>query len=518
MFPVLINAQASNWEWAIGGTDVAMGNGNDVVTDDSGNVYITGVFSNTLSIGSFSVTSIGSTDIFVAKFNSSGQIIWLIGEGGAGEDKGFGIEIDQANNIYVCGFFSSSITIGTTTYTSEGEKDILWLKYDNAGSLLASKVWGDIYSDVATKIFIDDYDKIYLTGYFEDTVNFDSYTLISEDTRDMLLLKLDTGGNVIWARKAGGQGGNYGWDINVDNTGIVYVTGFAAGHDMHFGSITTTNTDVFISSFDTSGAVLWANSIDAIGIGVLYGNSVSSDVSGNVYITGFSFQDQNMHFGSTILSGNNSYVAKYNSSGNLVWAKGIATNTIDGANYIVVDSGKNIYIAGFLDYWGVFGADTIYTNGGEDVFIAKLDSNGNYIWSALAGGSGTDGAYSLTLDNNGSIVLTGYTTSSISYFGPYTINGASGQDMFVAKLSQTTGLPVVQGSDKQLYIYPNPANDMLYVKGVKENAAYKIQSITGATVKEGVLQKNHGAIDIQDISPGLYLLHAAGEVHKIVKE
>jgi hypothetical protein len=286
---------------------------------------------------------------------------------------------------------------------------------------------------------------------------------------------------------------------------------------LSFGSIGIYDPNMFIACYDTSGTALWARGAKGMSSYNVYGNSVVSDRSGNVYTTGYSFEDQDINFGSITLQGHNAYVAKYNSSGNLQWVKGIADNSDDAAFGLILDTFNNIYVCGSFNGWGTFGSETVFTQGSDDVFIEKLDSSGNYIWSVYGGGNGGDAAYGIAFDNNSNLVLTGYISGNAT-FGSYSASSFGDRDLFVTKFSRTTGIPITAGKDKQLYIYPNPANDMLYIKGLKETTGYKIVSITGATLQEGVITKNSNAIDIQGLSPGIYLLYAAGEVHKIVKD
>jgi hypothetical protein len=515
MMPLLGQTQ-TNWEWAASGADPQHGNSNDVATDGAGNVYVTGAFTGTLSIGSYNLNSAGNTDIFVVKFDVSGQLLWVIREGGIGEDRGFGIGLDVTGNVYVCGNFSASVSFGTNSNVSAGEKDIMLLKYDNDGNLLWSRTWGGIQTDVAQDIKVTQDHKVYITGHFEETVDFQADTLTSYDTRDMLLMRLDTSGVVNWAQMAGGLSSDYGRHVTVAVDGSLYVTGTSAGYAMYFGSMTLSNAEMFIAHYDSNGNILWAKGAEGMSNLGFFGNSAKCDGMGNVFAVGFSQSAQDLNFGNVTLPNSTNYIAKYNSSGTLQWAKHVSEMPTSAIRDLVIDTQGNIYITGYMGTWGIFGNDTIYTNGGQDVWVAKLDNNGNHLWSALGGGAGADGAYALALDNNGSIVTTGYIASSTASFGPYTVNGGGGQDMFVAKLSQTTGLPTTGGKDKQLYIYPNPANDMLYIQGIKGSKEYRMMNVTGALVKQGLLNKN--SIDISGLPAGMYLLYAGGEVHKIVKE
>ncbi|MCB5245750.1 MAG: SBBP repeat-containing protein, partial [Candidatus Cloacimonetes bacterium] len=180
---------------------------------------------------------------------------------------------------------------------------------------------------------------------------------------------------------------------------------------------------------------VWQWVEQAGGIGNDYGRSITIDSSGNSYITGYFYGTAS--FGSTTLTTTGSgavdiFVAKLDSSGNWLWAKQAGGNNWDVGFGIATDSSGNSYVTGFFAESASFGSTTLTSSGGEDIFVAKLDSSGNWLWAKQAGGTGLDIGYGIATDSSGNSYVTGFFAESAS-FGSTTLTSSGGEDIFVAK-------------------------------------------------------------------------------------
>jgi len=377
---------SGNVLWAKSAVNSASGFnfGYNVCTDIFGNAYVTGYFTGTVSFGSYALTSVGSADIFLVKYDSSGNVLWARSAGGTSSDIGYGISTDRSGNVYVTGvFYSPSITFASYTLTNAGSDDIFIAKYDSSGNVLWAKSTGGNSSDEGYSIATDALANVYITGYYESlTITFGSYTLTNAGNQNIFLAKYDSSGNVLWAKSAGGTSSDIGTYVAADSSGNVYLTGDYLSSTITFASCTLSNAgsdDAFLVKYDSSGNVRWAKSIG--GTGIEYGYCVTADKSNKIYVTG-NFNSPVLTFDTITIQRpaiyyDPMYLAEYDSVGHVLFAEAL-TSGGDDQNAIAASPSGCIYIGG--DFYQVnpfiIGNDSLFLSGNEDVFVAKLCYSG----------------------------------------------------------------------------------------------------------------------------------------------
>jgi hypothetical protein len=197
---------------------------------------------------------------------------------------------------------------------------------------------------------------------------------------------------VVWAKRAGGTGNDIGQNISIDAAGNSYITGYFASSSIVFGSTpflaNVGGNDIYIAKYDPSGNALWAKSVG----GSLNetGLGIGTDAGGNIYATGY-YQSSSLTFGSTTLTNSGSddyFIVKYNPAGNVIWAKGASGASNDIGYNLKVDAANNIHVVGTFNSSSVtFGSSTISLNSFDDIFILKYDSTGIVLWAKSAGGT-----------------------------------------------------------------------------------------------------------------------------------
>ena len=310
-----VNAQTPNWQWAksAGGTGSAFGL--IVSTDAIGNVFMTGYFkSPTITFGTTTLTNAGSNDIFIVKYDATGNVLWAKSVGGAYDERGQSVSTDASGNVFMTGYFiSPTISFGTTTltntYASNLYSDFFIVKYDTSGNVLWAKSAEGAYDDSGQSVSTDASGNVFITGiYYSPTITFGTTTLTkanpTSNYSDIFIVKYDASGNMLWATSAeDGVFNDDGRSVSTDASGNVFIAGYFASPTITFGTTTLTNTnsswDIFIVKYDSSGNVLWAKS--AGGTGYDEGYAVSTDASGNVFLTG-NFGSPNINFGTTTLT------------------------------------------------------------------------------------------------------------------------------------------------------------------------------------------------------------------------
>lgn len=442
-------AQMQKWQWAESAGIFDDDYGTSVATDAAGNVYVTGYFEgDSIIFGGITLYGYAQWgDIFLVKYDASGNVQWARMAGGENIDESSSVCTDASGNVYITGHFNSkSIIFGTDTLTNPNiYQEIFLAKYDASGNLLWAKSAGGTGRDYSNSISADASGNVYITGQFEsDTITFGTKSFTNAGSHDIFVAKYDAAGNVLWAENAGGTGTDVGSSVGTDHLGNVYVTGNFGSKTITLGKTTLNNAagavaqDIFLAKYDASGNAVWA--ISAGGDNHDYGRSVTTDVSGNVYITGFFFSDT-ITFGSSTLTKAGAYdifVVKYNASGKALWAKKAGGAGYDFANSITTDNLGNVYVAGtFENTYITFGKDTLKHTGkaGFDFFIAKYDTSGNTLLAKNAGGTNQNwGTGSVSADASGNMYLAGTFTSKTITFGKTTLYNVFRYDVFIAKL------------------------------------------------------------------------------------
>jgi hypothetical protein len=424
-----------SWEWAAGGGGYSVDYGHGVAVDSSGNCYVTGKFHGSAVFGATTLTSYGGWDIFVAKLDITGAWQWAVNAGGIFQDEGASIAVDDVENCYITGVFYDVALFGNISLTSLGGLDVFVAKLDTAGDWQWAVRGGGYVGEAGYGIAVDRSGNSYVTGHFMYTATFGSTQLTSQGSADVFVAKLDTNGVWEWAVSGGGSSPDYVCDIALDSNGNTYLTGDFEG-SATFGADTVTslgNADVFIAKLDQDGAWVWARSGGSASIE--RGYDVAVDSSENVYVTGVFLVS--ITFGTTTLPSHGSwdvYVVKLNITGDWQWVVSAGSSATEGAWGITVDSSGNPFISGVFDGVVTIGASTIITAGGRDVFVATLDTTGAWQWAVSAGGADWDEGYALTVDGSGYVYVTGYFDGS-ALFGETTLVTQGDFDVFVAKLS-----------------------------------------------------------------------------------
>jgi hypothetical protein len=279
-----------------------------VCADASGNVYICGYFVDTTSFGGTMHPGMGGEDIFLAKYDSNGNLLWTQYAGGAGRDEAKSIRCDAAGNIYMCGLTQNGCVFGGITFTCSGQYYEAFLaKYAPDGTVQWVQRGGGDYDDVAWALTIDNSGKIFVDGEFNAYATFGSFGLTTDGRANVFVACYDASGNVLWAKSAGGTLDDRARGIGTDGNNI-YLTG-QFGSTAAFGSYNVSavdSSDIFIAAISNDGNFMWVTSVGGTpdapeSLGYESGNAVCAENSGIVYATGALLNGG--VFGSTSVSG-----------------------------------------------------------------------------------------------------------------------------------------------------------------------------------------------------------------------
>ena len=373
--------------------------------------------------------------------------------------------VDDNGNLYITGSFSGSVDVdasdtSNSIITANGLDDIFVLKLNSEGELIWVKQFGGNNDDVAKGITIHN-NYVYITGYFNATVNFDSnnssFQLTSNGNNDIFILKLNASGSVVWVKQQGGVLNDECLAITTDDNGNVYTTGYfwsTADFDPSNNEFNLTSSgqqDVFISKLNSEGELVWVKQIESF-FG-LYGNDIKIDSQGNVFTAGFFYgnTDFNPSSETNYVDANgfsDGFILKLNESGEFVWVKTLQGYD-DGEDYggevllnkINIDSNDDIILTGSfnnsIDLDPSDGLNIKTSNGNYDAFLVKLNADGSTNFGKQIGGIGNDFLRDHQIGNNNTILFTGRFEQTVEFDSgnSYALTSYGSSDIFLSKLN-----------------------------------------------------------------------------------
>ncbi|WP_147322684.1 hypothetical protein [Emticicia sp. C21] len=382
-----------------------MERGYDIKTDANGNVYLTGIFFQNLTIGNQTISNSGGADIFLVKYDKNGNFLWLKKAGASGYDVVEEIEVDESGNIYMTGNFTGTTNFNNLSLTSGGVSDVFLAKYDTNGEIVWVQKAGGVNSDNGKSLFLGNNGEVYLVGDFSNVASFNNTSITSVGSTDVFIAKYDTDGVLEWVKSAGGTSDDSVEGVAVDNTGCVYIIG-NFNSTMNFGNTSLTSagsSDLFIAKYNPINTT-WVWAKRGGGTGGDFGRAIIIASGDKILITG-TFENTATFEGKTIISEGDDdiYIAEYYPSGNNNWVRREGGKYSDHVMKIGLDSENNIYITG--GFYGLtnFGSTWLSNDGSNNAYIAKLNTNGTSQWVQKIGGRASIDVYGMDVEANGNI-------------------------------------------------------------------------------------------------------------------
>ncbi|HEU0137242.1 MAG TPA: T9SS type A sorting domain-containing protein [Flavobacterium sp.] len=365
------------------------------------------------------------TNAFSQNFNWAGSF------GGVGEDVIRGMHVDAAGNVYTTGYFTDTadfdIGSGTFNLSSNGWYDIFVQKTDSNGNLVWAKQFGGGGFDLGTGISTDNAGNVFITGVFEESVDFSpgGGTLTSLGGQDIFILKLDAGGNFLWAKTVGGPGYEETTAIDTTPDGEVVLAGhFSEDADFDPGTGTSLlssagSNDTFLFRLSAAGNLVWAKRYGGPEIDIAMDLEVG--VSGHIYLTGYFEGTADMNpntdqamFLTSGAEGFAAYVSHLDASGQLIYA-GITHGGSVQNNNIAVDNTGNMYVVGYFSGTANFnhiassGTNTEFTAADFfNAFVARYNADGSIAWARHISGTDTIFGFGIGVDSVGNVYTSGY--------------------------------------------------------------------------------------------------------------
>ncbi len=400
--------------------------------------------------------------LFVSNLNLNSQsFTWVKQFKGASDIYSRPLVVDTLGNIYVAGYFRGTVDFdpGSSVYnlTASGVEEAYIAKLSASGNLIwAKKFTGGSFSDCFS-IALDEDLNILVTGSFTGVVDFDpgpnTYFMNSGTFRDAYILKLNSNGDLIWAKQFDGKVTVTGFSLSLDSIKNIYVTGsFYDSTDFDPGLGTSilvpsvNNSNGYVCKLDSNGIFIWVKQIKATSN--CDGWSIHSNKSGELVVSGgfkgiitFDSLGTNYNIASAGNSGD-TYVLKLDANGNFLWAKRMGGTATDIAYSMTVDVNGDILTTGYFQGTADFDpSSNVYnlTATGDDIFICKLNQSGKFVWARQIKGNGSNRGFSVCTDKFANVYITGYFVLTANFNpngGSYSLSGSS-PGTFTCKLNKS---------------------------------------------------------------------------------
>lgn len=541
-------AQIKLWSHHAGDTSVNGDFADEIRFDQNGNSIVVGSFHGTLQLDpsnlATSLTSVGSKDGFIAKYDPNGTLLFQKKITGPSYESIYAMDLDASGNIFITGTFASTMDLdpnnAVASFTSYGNSsDIFIAKYDPLGNYVWGRSMGSNgNTDNGLDLCVDAQGNVLVTGHFTGSMSFAIGVAAASKTSlggmDAFVLKLDNNGVFKWVNTIGSAPHwERGKKIKCDANGNVFLVGeFSSVIDidptagvMNITPVNVGNNDYFFIKYDANGVPQWgrATSIEpnicihnnSIYLAAYAQDSVDYDLgSGNFYLPVSTYYKMS--------------VAKYDQNLQLIWAKQFQDSAYSSISHLQFDQNNNIVIAGEFSDHDNTGFDfdlssnsqliNADTNSIYDFFVARYDSNMNFMNVMHFPQSNYGFITSQDIDQNNNIAICGYfkDTLDLDPSANSSIAISKGDfDMFCGKYSFTAPTSMEDlATDKDILIFPNPAHDILNVE-TDDIGQFTIINIMGQKVKQGIIEKS---INLSGLNNGLYTLSIGEKRVRFIKQ
>ncbi|WP_277230481.1 SBBP repeat-containing protein [Hymenobacter sp. YC55] len=460
----------------------------------------------------------------MAKLDAQGAVLWARQITGFRSESVNGVAVDAAGNVSIAGTLQHDAIFDDVTMlqgASVVSRDLFVARYDANGTVLWARSFGgptdDVDSMIGNGIAVDAAGNVYVAGGLKGEATVGTTTLNNTALEHVpVLLKLTSDGNVAWVRQ-GQLVGNaltspYGGAsaVAVDATGNAVLCGsFNGSLNLEGVSLQTVSTQsqMFVARFDATGNLQWAR--ESIGSTKVQPNAVGIDAAGNTYVAGV--YEGATAFGSLALTTSgqtNGYLVKFDPSGSAQWARTVGSSQYTAINGLALTPSGDTYVTGqFAGSALLDAATTLNSQGNSDILVASYNTQGNLRWAQQAGGPSSDIGTSVGVDATGQVYVSGMIAGPVT-FGTHILSGPLMP--FVAKLGMQPLATAAATTLRSLTFNPNPATEIVFLPSLPVGTQVMITDALGRSIRKSVTIASVAStqVSIAGLAPGTYLLRA----------
>ncbi len=423
------------------------GTGHDQVKSisptDDGSVYIAGHYEGgTLDVGGGPLDNLGKHDVFLARLNASGKHVWSQRFGGIDEDFRKYLQATPDGGVILAACFSSpEFGFGGKVFESAGEEDCGLAKFDKNGVHEWSIQIGGSNYDWVQHFDVDPDGSVVICGTFNSPdLDFGDGPLETFGETDIFVAVFDGTGQPVWSSSYGGDGDEGGTGARFGPDGDIIVSGYFKSDQIGFGPEAVVNSggsDIFVAKFSGDGNVQWVNDFE--GAGDDNTNNSAIDSVGNILLAG-RFRDSSLDAGGgplPNLGGFDAFIAKLSPDGEHLWSKRFGGSADDYGYRVDTDSEGNCYFGGVFTSPEInLGGGPLLSGGGADLYLAKMNPDGNHVWSRRYGAEGQDELYALAVGSDHTVYIAGRFSSQKLELGGAPLVNTGGFDAYAGAFFQ----------------------------------------------------------------------------------
>ncbi len=445
LFLGCLDGSSLEWKWKITSGSSLDDAWSDIKVDQEGNLICAGVYWVEMELGGIKLENqVGGKSIFLAKIDPNGQVLWARSFDGTALKEMRGIDTDEDGNIFLSGYFRDQLLLDDIILNAKGDTDAFVARLNSNGIPQWARSFGGRRDTRGIEVGVMEEGKLAFVGYYNDTTYFDDRSLPAKTfDRDLFVTQLDSSGQVLWAKRAGGVFDEEPFDLNIDSENNIWITGYVVGvltvADGFSTQSTNATSDLLILKYDAEGTPLVAKT---------YGGTEP------VQATSFQWNNDQVLFSGT-------YQGAVNLPSSL-------PSVSDGS-------------AGF---------------------IMATDQSGQASWALSLHGHGQ--IFGSQLHRSSNTVWLGGTFNESLSIGNQSLNTAGGFDAFLVSLSLSPTANVKAKPDQSLKLFPNPVSDTLFLESEQKISHLRLEDTEGKVVfssKEWVAQ-----IDLSHLPIGVYFL------------
>ncbi len=440
------------------------GSGADVLVamdiGPDGRIHLAGDFNGSIDFGGEPLNSQGEYDIFLAALDSDFDHIWSRSFGDFGNDKLRDMVIDNEGNVIIVGDFFYNIDLGGGVLSSAGDKDIFIAKYNANGHHLWSARFGDSFYQSAQCVTVDDEGRIYLSGPFLGILNLGGDDLQYLDDQELFLACLDSDGNHLWSKMFWGLGEPWVHDLHISGDYDLAMAGSFEGYMVVDGEylISQGDLDAYLMLFDPgTGDMTRAEPYGSTGDQAV--RSVTRSASGELFLGG-DFEDM-LVLGDDSHYSQGSYdlfLAKLDNAGDFLWSRSDGNSFLQQAEEVSVGPYGDIAFTGMAAGNMDFGGGLIYADSGANAFLATFGPGGEHRTSWLYGFSSEQRGVDLSWDSEGRLHWGAWFFGGMDLFDCGTVNSFGNADISLVRFQRDPTSSPPPAVTASLSAHPNPFN------------------------------------------------------------